>query len=291
MLLYFSLFSFHILHMNSSISPYKTNNHNLTLQKQNKTNINKKRVASPGWAWSTWAFVWCSPLWITAVQRDSTRPIPNPVLQLLPCRYHNSLYHKPNEKKKTIKSTTSSISYPFKKKQKDNWKILLAFSLGGFCECFGFLTCLQLFTETIAMKLLDDDDKMRINIWIRLSKHITTTYRHTFDWLVNGKKSKSFLYHLSSSLSLWWNNLGIAVASDGQLFGWSGKGRCRLTGQTSRQCKLIKYSCFPQRPTTIQSLTCILFYMWRWQHFLNLTVNFFVYQTTFWLFDRRLFLS
>ncbi len=35
-------------------------------------------------------------------------------------------------------------------------------------------------------------------------------------------------------------NLGIAVASDGQLFGWSREGRCRLTGQTSRQRKLTK---------------------------------------------------
>ena len=50
-----------------------------------------KRVASTGWAWSTWAFVWCSPLCLAAVLRDSTRPIPNPVRQHLPCRYILSL--------------------------------------------------------------------------------------------------------------------------------------------------------------------------------------------------------
>jgi hypothetical protein len=34
--------------------------------------------------------------------------------------------------------------------------------------------------------------------------------------------------------------VGYAVASDGQLLGWSRKGRCRLIGQTSRQRKCLK---------------------------------------------------
>lgn len=63
--------------------------------KNNKKQKKKIRVASTGWAWWTWAFVWCSPLWITAareLQGDSTKPIPNPVLlRLLSLRYISPL--------------------------------------------------------------------------------------------------------------------------------------------------------------------------------------------------------
>ena len=88
---FLSIFSSVLLLNDATYSSKNTRVQNWNLKKKMK---HTQRVVSTGWAWSTWAFVWCYPLWMAVRElRGSTRPIPNPVRKLLPCRYQWPLKH------------------------------------------------------------------------------------------------------------------------------------------------------------------------------------------------------